>query len=461
VTLDPTSEVLLRAWLDASARTGVLLGAAWALDRLLRTRADPGSRMWLYAPVWLSLLVPTRPGQPVAMPPVSRVLMGSPAPLAEPAATEPVPWLAILWLAGVLVLATSAFARQLRFRRQLRESVADPALAAQLEGVTVPVRVHPRLGPLVFGVLRPALVLPAPMARLPLSQEARCAVAHEIAHLHERHLPLSAALQLGCVALWPLLPLWLASRRLHALVEQAADAGALARLSVSPALYGRVLIGLDHRPTPGGFAMAAYPDIRERIEAIARPARWPRALSLPLVLALSALALGLASQGLASDAPAPRAADQAHSLEIELGHSVLLTLPRDPLSSTVDDPEVAAVEALGDPRRLHVRATGLGHTRLTMTFAGKPLSYEVNVVPARPHPEDADLLRVSLGEPLLLELGAAPVSYASSDRSVLEVRPGKDEGELELVGVRAGQTDLVVLQTAKGKSPLMWRVAVE
>lgn len=72
---------------------------------------------------------------------------------------------------------------------------------------------------------------------------------------------------------------------------------------------------------------------------------------------------------LGADPPEP-AAEEPELLEVELGKSVLLTLPRTPVSLAVTDPDVATVTTLGTPTTVMVQGRTLGSTDLVVNLGG-------------------------------------------------------------------------------------------
>jgi TonB family protein len=212
------------------------------------------------------------------------------------------------FVAGLLYLAVAAallwrWGRvRVRLRGELRSARPAPSFAAALlPGVRVDE--HPRLGPLVAGLLRPRVVLPASVLAAGDSEALHCVMRHEGAHLARRDQVLSAILQIACIVAWPVLPLWIAAARIRALIELAADERALAGAAVAERRrYGEVLLTFaDAEASPQlTFVPSFGAGVRGRVTALAFSRRWPLAAQLGLVAGI-----GLVVLACAEEPPAP------------------------------------------------------------------------------------------------------------------------------------------------------------
>ncbi|MEO0606141.1 MAG: pilus assembly protein N-terminal domain-containing protein, partial [Myxococcota bacterium] len=105
--------------------------------------------------------------------------------------------------------------------------------------------------------------------------------------------------------------------------------------------------------------------------------------------------------------------DRSDWLDIELGKSLVLTLPRVPTAIAITDPDIATTVALGSATRIQVQGISIGTTDLIVQFAGgvQPQIYEVTV-----HRDLSDLIRridsIVEGEP--------PRVYPLGERVVVE-----------------------------------------
>ncbi|HVK04743.1 MAG TPA: M56 family metallopeptidase [Armatimonadaceae bacterium] len=351
---------LVSALWRASFQGLVLLAVVWALSVAMRRRIPPRARFWLWwlacaklltavlvgglaisLPIlpayhatpssWLSRLAP--PDRIVSAP-----RRDSPAPSrGEPAGARPDPavapdrvaaaphvaaptrapsaaastayypspafYLASAYLVGLL-LALAGQARAYHRMRRLRERCApEPAFdgrvrrLAQRFGVRPPpVRMSPAGdGPLVTGLRRPVIIVPFGFDRLP-DAEAEMALAHEIAHIRRRDLPL--AVVPGLVrTLFFFLPLaHVAASECAAAREEDCDAFALEATGATPAGYAALLVRLvsSNSGLAIGMAAASFQRLRRRLGALGdsggRHSGPSRAVRLLSSLALASMA---------------------------------------------------------------------------------------------------------------------------------------------------------------------------
>lgn len=305
------------AWtLPATLQASVLLGLAWAADRLLIRRVWPQVLALLWLLALARFFLPPDFGSPLSVT----------ASLGEPtlAAAEFVPgsgtlkFLLAIWIAGaasLLVLRAIGRARLLT-RVQLVEPSREWRRTLDRAARIVGSRRTPRIGtvdglatPALIGLFRPILLLPsADLLRAPTRRDVH-AVLHEFAHRKRGDLWLDE----GCAALRAILwfhPLvWIAVERLHVLGELQCDQTVARLLGSEARSYRDTLVLAAHRlaraSLPRGVrAFASRPSaIVVRIERLNGPA--PR--SRMLVRGVSA---GLAFLLAACVLPmAPRAAD--------------------------------------------------------------------------------------------------------------------------------------------------------
>ncbi len=324
------------AWLLViTAWTGAIWLVARGADRLLRRRVSAAWRMPLYGLVLVRLLLPVDWASPLSLmsltaptpspatttsaptlvelgevpllglPPASSTAAASTtvavAPVigAEPSVsrTPRAAWgwgsaLMLAWALGTLVIAASVTRGASALRRLV--AAATPAPRTLDAGARARVVVHPSAGPLAFGSWRPTIVLPRALLQAS-EQTQRWVLAHERAHL-ERRDPALATLTIMVVALaWPVVPVWLAARRIRALLELAADERAVAIEGGDWRDYGRVMIELAAgAPRAPAGALALYGHVRERVEALRerrpRTVVWQAAAGLGLPVAVLACA---------------------------------------------------------------------------------------------------------------------------------------------------------------------------
>ena len=214
---------------------------------------------------------------------------------------------AVGWTMG-LVIVGAVGVRRWRDTVRLRDA-SSPAngalqahaveLAAHLRLRRVPeVRISPGVDtPLVTGLLRPVVLLPANRFEALTDREQQMAICHELAHVKR------ADLWLGCVPalaerLFFFHPLVRLAAREYALSREAAcDSAVMDTLEVAPQDYGRLLLALGvSRPRTGLTAAGAawsFPNLKRRIAMLqnqsARSTR-SRALAVAVVgLAITAM----------------------------------------------------------------------------------------------------------------------------------------------------------------------------
>ncbi len=243
-----------------------------------------------------------------------------------------------LWAAGTCLFLLVLGIRALAMTRELGRAsrVDDPAwrtladeLGARL-GIRRPVELRRSSRdtmPLVWGVLRPAILLPRESAVWP-DDRRRAVLAHELAHVARRDVAVQLLAHVACALHWFNPLAWALARRLNVERELACD-GLVVRQGVDPATYAKVLVAIASaygRSRSLAPVMAARSQLEGRIMNIldstrhrAGASRLVRsatvALTLVALIPLASLAwVGgpVGSDGptrLALDGPPPRYAD--------------------------------------------------------------------------------------------------------------------------------------------------------
>jgi BlaR1 peptidase M56 len=304
--------VLLNLW------TALMLGAALAVDRAVRRRVRAAWCLALYAPIALRVALPldwnvSLPGGTAVAALVLPVLRLR----AEMAATGHARGWAIaavvVYALGVVFLALRAVRARRRLSRALAGATAAPGSFAD---AACEVRCHENLGPMVVGLLAPAIVIPRRLLGNAQQETLSCVLRHESAHVRRRDGWLAAAMQLSTVAAWPVLPLWIAVARVRQLVELACDEAALAHSDASARRrYGHALLDVaEWRFGAGELHFGST--LRARIEALASPRRWPRAAQA-LVLFVAPLVVFAACSGATSSTVPTRSSEEGYGYEFE------------------------------------------------------------------------------------------------------------------------------------------------
>lgn len=200
------------------------------------------------------------------------------------------PWttLLVIWLTGVALLTGFAVLGWCRCRRVLRVSkLPTPpsleSLVAEIARARIGLRRTGRIvvtteciTPCVFGVLKPAIVIPQSLLWGRATQDIEPILAHELVHLRRGDAVFSL-LQVAAQIIWWFHPLvWWANRQATRVTESCCDVEVLAALDCQPTTYAKCLIDA----LEGGRAMApACPGLRpaevtsRRLEDIMRLTR--------------------------------------------------------------------------------------------------------------------------------------------------------------------------------------------
>jgi type II secretory pathway component GspD/PulD (secretin) len=208
----------------------------------------------------------------------------------QPARREPhrpVWWPGAVWLAGTAAVVARLLAARLLLavvRRRHRAPVSA-ALGERVRAVARRLGLRRRvqvleipglLGPAVFGVVRPALALPARFEEDFGAAEQEAMLAHELAHLAARDPAWHLLADLVAAALWWHPLAWWSRHRLRAASEAAADEASLV-VAGGPGLLAACLVEIGTRlarPRPAGGVRMAGSGFRSslgrRVERLVR-----------------------------------------------------------------------------------------------------------------------------------------------------------------------------------------------
>jgi hypothetical protein len=190
------------------------------------------------------------------------------------------------WMALTALLAAAGLITLARFRSGRR---GWPRLAI----AGIPVRVAPRAGPAVIGIVRPEIVVPAWLLDEP-EEHQRIVVLHENEHVRAGD-PLLAGMGFALAALMPWNPvMWWLLRGMRWAAEVDCDRRVL-RHDVPRRAYGSLLIDVAGRTPRFSLGVSLLSGssaaLERRLQAMtARMPRWPRTRALALSV-VSALAL--------------------------------------------------------------------------------------------------------------------------------------------------------------------------
>lgn len=149
-----------------------------------------------------------------------------------------------------------------RCRRKLE--IRQPVNLAWTSGASIP---------LVFGWLRPTIVLPESLAQLDARGHADAILLHELSHIRRADYSWNLALRVVQAIYWPHPFVWLLGRSIAESRERTCDAVCVHALGDASS-YGETLLavaaGIARRPAPAlGLAMARGSSLGKRLERIA------------------------------------------------------------------------------------------------------------------------------------------------------------------------------------------------
>ncbi len=168
------------------------------------------------------------------------------------------PAMVIVWLGVAAVFALVGFIRFYIFLRQIRRTtIATPPevarcvarLGKQLQlrqkvGVRV---VTSSVGPAVYGLFRPVIVLPQVIVIGKTELQLEPLIAHEMIHVRRGDLFIALIQSLACSLAWFHPMVWFASRCVTIESERCCDEETIASLQCKPAIYARSLLDVLER----------------------------------------------------------------------------------------------------------------------------------------------------------------------------------------------------------------------
>jgi len=294
VQLSPLFEWLVKTTIQGS----VLIGLILLVKIILRGRLPI---RWHYF-LWLLLLI--RLAAPRL--PQSRFSIFNLVP--ESLQTGRVEILPLLWLLGALVMAVIVGARNFTLWRIVRgerpitnQEILDLLEDCKMEmdvrtivGVVVSDRVK---SPVLFGFIRPRLLLPQGILETYDLEELRYIFIHELAHFKQRDIYLGWLMALLQILHWFNPLMWFAFHRMRVDRELACDGLAVSRMDAhEPSQYGRTILNLFERfsqvsyvPSIAGI-LEDSSKLERRIKMIAKFKKTSRKRSVAAVLVMMALA---------------------------------------------------------------------------------------------------------------------------------------------------------------------------
>ena len=235
-------------------------------------------------------------------------------------------YVAIVWLAGTLIVGTVTLVRIRRFGRLLsRVAVSDDEVTRVIVRVAVrlglkrcpPVRVVPgNLGPLVWaGALPPVVIVPRPLWNTVGDEERETLLAHELAHVVRRDHWVRRFEAVVLALFWWLPTAWFAIRQRESAAESCCDAIVLATFPERPQAYAEALFHAVSVHSTGRVAVLASglgrtSELKERLAMILhnRIPRPPRRLTKILLYGAAAILLAVSTRFVQADPEGGRAA---------------------------------------------------------------------------------------------------------------------------------------------------------
>lgn len=216
--------------------------------------------------------------------------------------------LAIAWSLGSLILGLRYVLLNLAVDRFLCEcdSNEDRGWQELLRGCRSQMQVrdeirlvfhHREMPPMVFGWLRPVILLPK-SAQLWLSEKSKLVLLHELAHVRRRDLATQMLAGLACSLCWFNPLAWWASHEMRRLREIACDDLVVARTSQASQYADTLLSVAKSCRGPlvaGGIAISRGSHVGHRIGCILDTARRRSPFSRRSVLLLACLTFGLSA----------------------------------------------------------------------------------------------------------------------------------------------------------------------
>lgn len=317
--MSPAAVAWVEALLASLWQAPLLAAVAWLLEQAFAERASARHAIRAIALLGAPLaLVATGlgwlPGLDLdAWASVAEPSRSTLASLASPIPTAPprwIPWTLAAWVFGALLM-TARTALQWRAVEALRRTAQPlpPAWLPTIDSLARSLGMRPpRVAlssacdtPLVLGVLRPLVLLPAGLLHGVSPAVIEAALAHELMHLRRLDPWLQAAQTAVEILLFFNPAVWWMSWRVAVEREHACDEAVLRARDQPPLPYARALLELEawrQRPSPALSLAFGGPGLRARILRLVGPRRtrrarrWAARAAVMAVVVLLALALG-------------------------------------------------------------------------------------------------------------------------------------------------------------------------
>ena len=258
------TELILQIGATKLAVSVLLASLVWALTRRFG-RPALSHALWLL--LLVALLAPPLVSIPVFAPRTDLTLpvvagLSSASPPTPSLAVSLAAWLSghwkagllLLWLFGAAAVVARSLFRTLRFHRYLVRASEVAAPEAQRMAREIAARLGLRGAPPIYTTrahvspmvwwdgTRLRVLIPANLASGLKSEELRCILAHELAHVRRRDHLVRWLEWLACAVFWWNPVAWRARRELRAAQEYCCDTLASSSISAEPRVYAGALL---------------------------------------------------------------------------------------------------------------------------------------------------------------------------------------------------------------------------
>lgn len=276
---------MFKTVLIMNMQASLLIAAIFLITLIFGKRLGAKTRFFLWFLPVIRLICPTLPQSSFgifhpaenSITAQSFIAAPSPLPTAQSAAPSSVPTTAgltaydvcgAIWMIGIIVLFGWMIASNLAFSKKIKYAVKGKD-AYYSEVISTP---------MVFGVLRPKILLPL---YLNLSEQQKdLIIAHEKAHIKRNDLILFALLHILCSLFWFNPFVWFLTYQIKQETELLCDAAVLKRLNRKDALlYGETILSFaaKFRKTPymrmAAGALGGKRQLKTRIKMIANDSK--------------------------------------------------------------------------------------------------------------------------------------------------------------------------------------------
>ena len=302
---------------------------AGAVDRLPVTTISSAATDSASTAVTIAPSAPhiVRPGP---LPDTMPESLTSPESLMDTAFGLVLPGLFILWAGGALICFSLSVWRQHVFMQTVRREAANVSprlqLVARQVGAQVGLKRLPVIassfissGPLVTGLARPVVLLPAWFETDYDDVQQRAALAHELTHVRRGDLWALQIAELFVACLWFNPLAWYAHRAFRTDQEAACDADVLKTGTASPHAYGATLIkavkSVSQERLPAAAGLPLTHALKERLSRMTHP---EPTRSRRLLGGTAAAVLGIAALAATSSVTAHADEDKRVEKRVEL-----------------------------------------------------------------------------------------------------------------------------------------------